>query len=130
MTTDCIFCKIIKGEIPAVKVWEDKKYLAILDINSINQGHTLVIPKKHEDYLFDMDEEEYLELMLKSKGVAEMLKKKLNPKRVGMAVEGFGVPHVHVHLVPVNNPNELNPERAKSANQEELKKIAEKIKGK
>lgn len=124
---DCVFCKIAEGKIPAVKIWEDKKFIAILDINSINPGHTLLIPKKHDDYLFDLNDKEYSELMLKSKEVASILKKKLNPKRIGMAVEGFGVPHIHIHLVPVNNGNELNPERAVNMNPEELKKIAEKI---
>ncbi len=120
---NCIFCKIVKGEIPSHKVWEDKEHLAILDINSINPGHTLLIPKKHEDYLFDLNDNEYSSLMLKCKAVAKILKGKLNPKRVGMAVEGFGVPHVHIHLVPINNPNELNPERAKQANNQELIKM-------
>jgi histidine triad (HIT) family protein len=124
---NCIFCKIIEGKIPAVKVWEDKNHLAILDMNSINPGHTLLIPKKHDDYLFDLNDKEYSELMLKAKELAKMLKKKLNPVRVGMAVEGFGVPHVHIHLVPVNKGNELNPERARFYSEEELKKIAEKI---
>ena len=124
---NCIFCKIVKGEIPAVKIWEDENYLAILDINSINPGHTLLIPKKHEDYLFDLNNEEYSGLMLKSKIVAELLKKKLNPKRIGMAVEGFGVPHIHIHLVPINNPYELNPEKAKKMSSEKLNKIQEMI---
>lgn len=123
----CIFCKIVKGEIPAVKIWEDEKHLAILDVNSINPGHTLLIPRKHEDYLFGLNDKEYSEIMLKSKRVAELLKKKLNPKKIGVAVEGFGVPHVHIHLVPINNPHELNPERAKQMSPEELNKIQEMI---
>jgi histidine triad (HIT) family protein len=125
--TDCIFCKIIKGEIPAVKLWEDEKYFIILDSSPINPGHTLLLPKKHTDYIFDLNDQEYSELMLKAKEIAKILKKKLNPKRVGMAIEGFGVPHVHIHLVPENKGNELNPERAKDMNIEELNKIAEKI---
>lgn len=124
---NCVFCKIIKGEVTAVKIWEDKRYLAILDMNSINPGHTLVIPKKHDDYLFDLNDKEYSELMLKAKELSKILKKKLNPVRIGMAVEGFGVPHVHIHLVPVNKGNELNPERARFYSEDELKKIAEKI---
>jgi len=121
---DCVFCKIIKGEIPAVKIWEDEKHLAFLDANPINPGHVLVVPKNHSDYVFDLSDKEYTELMLKSRKLAKMLKEKLKPKRIGMAVEGFGVPHVHVHLVPVNKGNELNPERAKSSNNDELEKIA------
>ena len=124
---NCIFCKIVKGEIPSVKVWEDEKHLAILDINPINPGHTVLIPKKHDDYLFDLEDGEYTELMLKAKKIAKMLKNKLKPKRIGLAVEGFFVPHVHVHLVPLNKGNELNPERAKNMSAEELNRIAKKI---
>jgi len=126
--TDCIFCKIVKGEIPAVKVWEDENYIAFLDINPIQPGHTLVLPKKHSDDLFELDDRDYLELMIKSKEVAEMLKRKLKPKRIGVIVEGFAVPHVHVHLVPINKGGELNPERAKKATTEELNEIAKRIK--
>ncbi|VVB83116.1 HIT domain protein [uncultured archaeon] len=125
--TDCIFCKIIKGEIPAVKLWEDEKYFVFLDKSPINPGHTLVLPKKHTDYIFDLNDKEYTELMLKAKEIAKILKKKLNPKRVGMAVEGFFVPHVHIHLVPENRGNELNPERAMNMDVKELNKLAEKI---
>ena len=124
---DCIFCKIIKGEIPAVKLWEDEKFFVFLDKSPINPGHTLVLPKKHTDYIFDLNDKEYTELMLKAKEVAKILKKKLNPKRVGMAVEGFFVPHVHIHLVPENRGNELNPERAINMEVKELNKLAEKI---
>ncbi len=124
---NCIFCKIINGEIPAVKLWEDEKYFIFLDKSPINPGHTLVLPKKHTDYIFDLNDKEYAELMLKAKEVAKVLKKKLNCKRVGMAVEGFFVPHVHIHLVPENKGNELNPERAADMDVKELNKIKEKI---
>ncbi len=126
---NCIFCKIIRGEIPCEKIWEDEKYLAFLDMAQINPGHTLVIPKKHTDYLFDMEDGEYCELMLKGKEISKILKLKLKPKRVGLAVEGFGVPHVHLHLVPINNVNELNPERATHPKIEELQKIAKILNG-
>ncbi len=124
---NCIFCKIVKGEIPCVKIWEDELHLAFLTLGPINPGHTLLIPKKHTDYLFDMEDPEYIKLMEKAKIVSAMLKLSLKPKRVGLAVEGFSVPHVHLHLVPVNNSNELNPERATNPKIDELKKIAEKI---
>jgi len=129
MTNNCIFCKIVKGEIPCYKIWEDEKYFAFLDINPRNPGHTVLIPKKHDDYLFDLEDEEYAKLMLKAKKIAKLLKGKLNPKRIGLAVEGFFVPHVHIHLVPLNKGNELNPERARRIDEEELNKIAKKIKG-
>lgn len=130
MKTDCIFCKIVKGEIPAVKIFEDEKHFAFLDMNPINSGHTLLIPKKHIEYLFDLNDSEYSELMLKAKHLAKLLKNKLEPKRVGIAVEGFFIPHAHIHIVPLNKGNELNPERAKPMSKEELNKLAEKIKGK
>jgi len=116
----------VKGEIPSVKIWEDEKYLAFLDMNPINPGHALLIPKKHDDYIFDLNNEEYSELMLKARGVAKLLKEKLNPKRIGIIVEGFGVSHVHVHLVPINFPDEICNKR-KPIDSEELNKIAERI---
>jgi histidine triad (HIT) family protein len=124
---DCIFCKIANGEIPSVKIWEDKKYLAFLDMNPINSGHTLLTPKKHNDYIFDLNDSEYSKLMLNAKKIAKLLKKKLNPKRIGIIIEGFAVPHVHIHLVPINNPDEICNKR-KSIKTEELNKIAERIK--
>ncbi|OGJ12439.1 hypothetical protein A3K82_02775 [Candidatus Pacearchaeota archaeon RBG_19FT_COMBO_34_9] len=126
--TDCIFCKIANGEVPAVKIWENKDFFASLDINPMNPGHTLVIPKKHNDYLFDLSDREYVELMLHAKFIAKKLKEKLNPKRIGMIVEGFAVPHVHIHLIPLNHGEELNFSRAKPASPEELNKMKEKIK--
>ncbi len=127
--TNCIFCKIVKGEIPAVKIWEDEKHFAFLDMNPINSGHTLLIPKKHTDYIFDLSDSEYTELMLKAKSLAKLLKNKLKPKRVGVIVEGFLIPHVHIHLVPLNNGGELSFEKAKPMSKEELNKIAERIRG-
>lgn len=126
---NCIFCKILKGEIPVVKIWEDEKYFAFLDMNPINTGHTLLIPKKHTDYLFNLDDKEYTELMLKTKFLAKILKNKLNPKKIGMMVEGFLISHVHIHLVPLNKGGGLNFEKAKPMSKEELNKIAERIKG-
>jgi len=124
--TNCIFCKIVSGEIPAIKIWEDKKYLAFLDMNPIKPGHTLIIPKKHSEYIFDLSDNEYTELMLKTKKIAKFLKEKLESKRIGVIVEGFGVPHTHVHLIPINNVNEINQKRM-NINKEELNKIVEKI---
>lgn len=125
---DCIFCKIVKGEIPSAKIGEDENFMAFLDVNPINKGHVLLIPKKHEEYLFDLEDKDYIELLLKAKEISKILKIKLLPKKVGMAVEGISIPHLHIHLVPVNNINELNPERAKHATQEELQEVARLIK--
>ncbi len=125
--SNCIFCKIIKGEIPSVKIWEDEKHFAFLDMNPINSGHTLLIPKKHTEYLFELNDEEYTQLMLKAKFLAKLLKNKLKPKKIGMIVEGFLIPHVHIHLVPLDNGGELSFEKAKPMNKEELNKLAERI---
>jgi histidine triad (HIT) family protein len=124
---NCIFCKIISGEVSAMKLWEDEKYFIFLDNSPINPGHTLVLPKKHTDYIFDLNDREYIELLLKAKEVGKILKKKLNPKRVGMLVEGFGVHHVHVHLIPLNEGGEMDFKRAKPASDKELNKIAKRI---
>ncbi|HOW36988.1 MAG TPA: HIT family protein [Candidatus Pacearchaeota archaeon] len=124
---NCIFCKILKQEIPCFKIWEDEKHLAFLDVNPVNPGHTLVVPKKHEDYLFDLSDKEYTELMLAAKNVAKILKKRISCKRVGVGVEGFGVSHAHIHLVPINKAKELNPEKAKPMDKEKLKEIQNKL---
>lgn len=100
--TKTIFDKIIDGEIPAYKIWEDEKYLAFLDIAPIQPGQTLVIPKKPFEYIFDMDDDEYVDLMKVSKKIAQILKKALNPDKIGMIVEGLEIPHVHVKLVPIS----------------------------
>jgi histidine triad (HIT) family protein len=123
-----LFVKIIDGEIPCHKIYEDDKFFAFLDINPINAGHTLLIPKIQIDYIFDLEDKLYTELFLKAKELSKIIKKATGCKRVGLAVEGFMVPHVHIHLVPLNKGNELNPERAKSVKEEELKQMAEKIK--
>jgi histidine triad (HIT) family protein len=125
---NCVFCKIISGEIPAVKIWEDDKHIAMLDINPVKPGHVLIIPKKHTEYIFDLDDKEYNLLMMKAKEIAKKLKIKLNSKRIGMAVEGFRVPHVHVHLIPVDKENDLNSKRTRPLNAEELSKMAERLK--
>ncbi len=124
----CVFCKIIKGEIPCAKIYENKTCIVFLDLNPINPGHTLVIPKKHVDYIFDLEDKDYSELFLNAKKVAKVIKATLKPKKVGIAVEGFGVPHAHIHLIPLNDWYDLNPHNAKPMAKEELAKIAEKIK--
>lgn len=99
---DCIFCKIIKEEIPSVKIWEDENFIAILDINPNVKGMTLIIPKKHFDsYVFDMQDNDYQKLMSTSKKVALLLDKKLNVKRTAMVMEGLGVNHAHIKLYPI-----------------------------
>ena len=103
-----IFTKIIRGEIPCYKVDETEDCLAFLDINPNSYGHTLCILKKEIDYIFDLSDEEYLSLMKFSKKVALAIKKSVDCKRVAMSVVGLEVPHVHIHLIPINNMNDLN----------------------
>jgi histidine triad (HIT) family protein len=124
---NCVFCKIAKGEIPSYKVWEDGDFFAFLDMSPVRPGHTLVIPKKHEKYIFDLSDKDYSGLMLASKKVAGLLKEKLHPKRVGMLVEGFGVDHVHVHLIPIDGGAEIWLGYSKKSAPEELKKVAKQI---
>jgi len=99
---DCIFCKIIKGEIPSYKIYEDESHYAFLDIYPNTKGMTLVIPKKHHDsYLFKMNDNDYSNLLLVSKKVGKILEKGLNVKRVAMVMEGMGVNHAHIKLYPL-----------------------------
>ncbi|MFM2225708.1 MAG: hypothetical protein RJA07_1910 [Bacteroidota bacterium] len=103
-----IFSKIIKGEIPCYKIAEDENHLAFLDINPLAKGHTLVITKTENDYIFDLDDTSLLALHLFSKRVAIALKKSMVCKRIGMAVIGFEVPHTHIHLIPMNDASDMN----------------------
>jgi len=99
---DCIFCKIVKGEIDAAKIWEDNEFLAFLDANPNTKGMTLIIPKKHYDsYAFDMPNKKYQKLLLAAKKVAKLLDKKLKVKRTAMVMEGLGINHVHIKLYPL-----------------------------
>lgn len=118
----CIFCKIAKGEIQSYKVWEDESHLAFLDIHPIKEGHTMVIPKKHYPYLFEMEGQAYLNLLSAAKKVAEILKKSFNPKsgKIGEIVYGLDVDHVHIHLVPIDRAGDLSFANAKPASKEEL----------
>jgi histidine triad (HIT) family protein len=123
-----IFSKIVAGDIPAHKVAETEDFLAFLDVNPLVEGHVLVIPKKETDYLFDLDNEQYAGLLLFAKIVAEGLKKAVPCKRIGVAVIGLEVPHAHIHLVPLNQMNDINFSREKlKSSQEELAATAEKI---
>ena len=104
---DSIFTKIIKGEIPCHKVYEDDRVVAFLDIHPINEGHTLVVPKKQVDHLWDLDDDDYHYLWSVAKHIAEHIQQTLRPPRVGVIVEGFGVPHVHIHLIPLLHGNDI-----------------------
>ena len=106
-----IFTRIIKGEIPSYKVAENDKFYAFLDINPLQKGHTLVVPKLAEpeaDYIFDLDEDILSEMLVFSKQVAQGIKAATNCKRVGLAVIGLEVPHVHMHLIPINQEGDMS----------------------
>ncbi|MFT4673531.1 MAG: histidine triad (HIT) family protein [Saprospiraceae bacterium] len=102
-----IFTKIINGEIPCYKVAEDNHFIAFLDINPNAKGHTLCVPKEEANKIFDMEQQQYLELMEFSRRVALAIEKTVPCKRVGMSVIGLEVPHVHVHLIPLNDMKEM-----------------------
>ncbi len=103
-----IFTKIIKGEIPSYKVAEDENFYAFLDINPNAKGHTLVVPKKEVDKIFDLDEETYKELMLFARKIAIAIEKAIPCNRVGVSVIGLEVPHTHVHLIPINKMSDMD----------------------
>ena len=103
-----IFSKIAAGEIPSYKVAEDDRFFAFLDINPVAEGHTLVIPKREEDYIFNLSDDEYAGLQLFAKCVAKALGKAIPCKRVGVAVMGLEVPHAHIHLIPINKESDMN----------------------
>jgi histidine triad (HIT) family protein len=123
-----IFTRIINREIPGYIVAEDENYIAFLDINPLVVGHTLVVPKKEVDFIFDLDDETLTGLNLFAKKVAQAIRKAISCKRVGVAVIGLEVPHTHIHLVPMNSMGDLNFTRAKlNPAKEELAAAAEKI---
>ena len=122
-----IFTKIIDGEIPAYKIAENDKFLAFLDVNPNAKGHTLCIPKKEINKIFDMNEDLYLELMQFSRKIAIALEKAIACKRVGMAVIGLEVPHAHVHLIPLNQMDEMRFSTKVKLEKEEFEKIVESI---
>ena len=123
-----IFTRIVNGEIPSYKVAESDKFYAFLDINPLAQGHTLVIPKKETDYIFDIEDQEYQELFLFAKRVAAAVKKAIPCKRVGVAVLGMEVPHAHIHLVPLQSEGDMDFRKEKlSLSPDTVKEIAEKI---
>jgi len=120
-----IFSKIVSGEMSAHKIYEDINHLAFLDIFPMSKGHVLVIPKKEIDYIFDMSDTEYNQLLLFSKKISLAIKKVINCKRVSLNIVGLDVPHVHIHLIPINSISDLNFEKKKLIfSEKEFKEIA------
>ena len=122
-----IFTKIINGEIPSYKIAETEDFMAFLDARPNVKGHTLCIPKKEVNKIFDLEEETYQELMRFSRKVAIALEKTIPCKRIGMAVVGLEVPHVHVHLIPLNSMGDMDFSKSVSLSENEFEKIAEDI---
>ena len=123
-----IFTKIVRGEIPCYRIAEDEKYFAFLDINPLMAGHTLVVPKTETDYIFDLSDNELSGLILFSKKVAMAIEKSIPCARIGVAVVGLEVPHVHIHLIPMNTMNDINFKNPKlKFTPEEFTMIAKKI---
>jgi len=123
-----IFSRIVAGEIPSYKIAESNDFFAFLDINPLAKGHTLVIPKKEVDYIFDLDDAHYKELFAFAKKVGKAIESAIPCKRVGIIVFGLDVPHAHIHLIPINKASDMNFESPKlSLENEEFLEIAAKI---
>lgn len=123
-----IFSRIIAGELPSFKVAEDDNYYAFLDINPIAWGHTLVVPKKEVDYIFDMDDADLGGMAVFAKKVAEAIKKAIPCKKIGMAVLGLEVPHAHIHLVPLKNEGDMDfKHKIENPSPERMKEICQAI---
>lgn len=123
-----IFSRIIAGEIPCYKIAENERFFAFLDINPLQEGHTLVIPKQEQDYLFDYDDETIADIMVFAKQIAKALNASIDCQRVAVAVLGLEVPHAHIHLVPIKTEKDMiftNPKKQFSP--EQMQAIAEKI---
>ncbi|CAM4049704.1 MULTISPECIES: HIT family protein [Flavobacterium] len=122
-----IFTKIVNGEIPCYKIAEDDNFIAFLDVNPNAKGHTLCVPKKEINKIFDMEDDLYLGLMAFSKKIAKGIEKTIECKRVGVAVVGLEVPHVHVHLIPLQDMDDMRFQRKVSLEKEEFEALAKKI---
>ena len=125
---DSIFTKIIKGVIPCYKIAEDDKFIAFLDVNPLQEGHTLVVPKIQIDYIYDLPEDVLSELFIFSKIVAKKIENSIKCERIGIAVVGLEVPHAHIHLIPINKISDINFQRPRKIfTNEDLKKTTIKI---
>ena len=124
-----IFSRIIAGEIPCYKIAEDENFFAFLDINPMAKGHTLVVPKIEEDYIFNLNDKTLSDMMLFSKKVAKAIEKSVSCLRIGVAVIGLEVPHAHIHLIPINKEADMNFKNPKlKLTAEEMTEIADNIK--
>lgn len=126
---DCVFCKIVKGELPCYKIGENELFLAFLSIGPLKPGHTLIIPKAHVDDFFDMKENLLKEILIFAQKISFTLREVFQPKsgKIGLIVAGLEVPHAHLHLVPMDNLEDLNFSNAEKGNPKELRKTQQKI---
>ena len=124
---NCVFCKIIKGEIPAVKVYEDERFLAFMDIDPIHDGQVVLIPKQHIEYVFDMGEPLFSEFFQVAKKISISLKKATQAKKIALVIEGFEIAHAHIKLIPADKPSDLDRINAFKADPKELIRLAERI---
>ncbi len=125
---ECKFCQIAQKKVQDYVFWEDEDFIAFLDHNPANPGHCMIIPKKHTDYFFDLEDELYLKLFKIAKKLSKPLKQAVGAKRIGIAVVGFDVPHAHLHLIPLHGSNELfDPKKFQKASHEELKEMQNKL---
>jgi histidine triad (HIT) family protein len=129
MQEPSIFTLIINGDIPSHKIYEDDKVLAFLEIHPIMQGHTLVVPKKQIDHIWDLDEDDHEYLWSVTKKIGTHIREVMGSPRVGITVEGFGVPHAHIHLMPIYHGNDLKKQQNKdyTPSNEELEQVAAKL---
>src|SRR3989338_7789265 len=127
---DCVFCKIIKGEIPCFKLYEDRDFIAMLDAFPATKGQSLVIPKKHVEYIFDLDESTYIKLLSITREIAKAIDSALDTERTCIVVEGFQVPHTHVRLHPAYEKRLVLHPKDPLPSEEDFRKVADKIKDK
>ena len=123
-----IFSRIVKGEIPCYKIAEDERFFAFMDINPVQKGHTLVIPKREDDYIFNLEDEELGAMMVFAKKVAKAIEKAVPCKRIGVAVIGLEVPHAHIHLIPITQEGDMDFKKEHvKLTEEEFKEVQKRI---
>lgn len=122
-----VFTKIIQGELPAYKVYEDEQVISFLAIDQINMGHCLVVPKKEVDHFFEIEDELYKHLFLIAKKISQAIKSVTDCVRVGFAIQGFEVAHTHIHLIPVSSPSEFDFKRQKTRSAKDMEIYQQKI---
>ncbi|MBR7023267.1 MAG: HIT family protein [Bacteroidales bacterium] len=123
-----IFSRIVKGEIPCYKIAEDERFFAFMDINPVQKGHTLVIPKREDDYIFNLADDEIGAMMVFAKKVAKAIEKAVPCKRIGVAVIGLEVPHAHIHLIPITQEGDMDFKKEHvKLTEEEFKEVQKRI---